>query len=936
VTHSEVLEETSVEKPNERYRDLLTQYFPSDSWEVNEAQVLKNSDFVLLLKTLERLDDGRRLKLSPCTLVLLHRSNSETNDSAASALILRAPEGAILEFDRPFDWKTGGIGKLESGILRGQVTIESHGELGDEGELFVRTGDVQLNDERIWAPNQVDLQWGEHRVVGRDMTIRFFAKDQSQSHLIRNEVTSRIQSLEMVQVDQLRFMATSPLFPAIGKPSPSQPDPAAPDSTPTSTIDVTCSGRLLIDMLGRIATLEEQVQIVHPLPDGRFDRLDCDVATLHFLRRHHLGPVANSDTSDNSSKLPDFEVIHVTAMGSPAQLDLPSYNMEARGRRLEYHLRDRRLLMTDPQECYARYGPHVIRSPRVDVRYPSIENLLVDAEGPGRYDRTPEKKEDPPMQVRWQGALRVQPDGDRHLLSLIGGARLEAIQLGFLAADELQLWARRTTQDRNSSGEPSGATPATNDQWIPDRMRAAGAVSFDSPRLGGRTELLQIWLGNITEPNSPGAAVGELTLNQPARPAMGKLLGPSGNHFMLQGDQINAQLMSMDQQISLEKATVRGNVQFEETIPANAPQEPFVMKGQTLQLENASRETGVAAIYGSPATVSARGALLEATEIHLDRSSNHIWINVPGSVAVPLPARIAAEFARPRATATVTWQGRMDFDGQTISCFRNIEIRSPAQLVQAQSLQAALTEPLDLANPQIKAKDLALGQLQLAGNVWMENNSFDDTGLASVDRALMRELMIDQVTGKIAGVGPGSVSSVRRGQVPAPGNSPNDQGMTYLQVDFRDGIDGNIKDRELSFVGSVKGIYGPVDAWNHVLDVGAELVPGSPNVRMQCQRLTISQMAPGEIRTTPLEFVATGETTVEGKSFTAKADRISYDQGKDLLVVEGNDRNPAQLWRQATPGGPRQRLEYRTFMFWPQSNRISGQAISGDFFGPAP
>ena len=37
--------------------------------------------------------------------------------------------------------------------------------------------------------------------------------------------------------------------------------------------------------------------------------------------------------------------------------------------------------------------------------------------------------------------------------------------------------------------------------------------------------------------------------------------------------------------------------------------------------------------------------------------------------------------------------------------------------------------------------------------------------------------------------------------------------------------------------------------------------------------------------------------------FTARAARISYDQKKDLLILEGDGRTDAELYRQLTPGG---------------------------------
>ena len=48
----------------------------------------------------------------------------------------------------------------------------------------------------------------------------------------------------------------------------------------------------------------------------------------------------------------------------------------------------------------------------------------------------------------------------------------------------------------------------------------------------------------------------------------------------------------------------------------------------------------------------------------------------------------------------------------------------------------------------------------------------------------------------------------------------------------------------------------------------------------------------------PMELEALSNTLVEGSTFTARAHRLTYAEEKDLLVLEGDGRTDAQLFRQ--------------------------------------
>src|SRR5205823_2221138 len=132
--------------------------------------------------------------------------------------------------------------------------------------------------------------------------------------------------------------------------------------------------------------------------------------------------------------------------------------------------------------------------------------------------------------------------------------------------------------------------------------------------------------------------------------------------------------------------------------------------------------------------------------------------------------------------------------------------------------------------------------------------------------------------------------------------------LNYLNVQFQGALSGNVNNHEITVHDRVRTVYGPVQSWQDQLnpDNADNLGPGG--VRMTCDQLTVRQTNdrptaanPGRH---PMELEAVGSTVVEGESFTALANRLTYAEAKDLLVLEGDGRNDAQLFRQDRPGAP--------------------------------
>jgi len=72
------------------------------------------------------------------------------------------------------------------------------------------------------------------------------------------------------------------------------------------------------------------------------------------------------------------------------------------------------------------------------------------------------------------------------------------------------------------------------------------------------------------------------------------------------------------------------------------------------------------------------------------------------------------------------------------------------------------------------------------------------------------------------------------------------------------------------------------------------------------------------------ELVALGNAVAENVTFRALGNRITFDEAKDLLILEGDGLSDAELWRQLQVGLPASKVAAKKIWYWPKDQRIEG------------
>ena len=959
----------------------LGDIFPAGSWEREDPIMLESRQMRLLFQQYQALPDGR-VNLVPCTLVVLPDRNRVADDgSEGRTLVLRVPQGAVLEFDEPLDLRQGRLARLIGGSLRGPVTIRGTPSApGADDDIEIVTRDVELEEFEVRTAEMVQFRYGRSTGSGRALLARLLPRpggsDQGPS-------IGGIDSIRLDRDVRMRLEGMQGGLLPGPKPPATGADPgSAADAAP---VLVSCRGGLCLNVSANVITCEDQVEVVRTVPGGSTDQLACELLAIVLGRQE---PAAG--TSGGKSELKPVEI---QAKGMPVVARSSGAGLEARAARLGYEIATRRILLDgeEPVSLVARGTEMEARS--IDyVPGPASAPGSLMAVGPG-WLRT-RSAGSPPVQARWQKWLRMRPDGEGHVASIAGDAEVTVETQGRLSGSEMHLWLE-LAKPAGSAATPPATVVADASAAGPDlsgvrptRMLARGMVEVEAEQLAARTDRMEVWFRNqepaIATPlgiaQQPSAGVGA-TASTRTNPTGSMVPNPHAQKSPRAGRMVATAalvrgLVSMaGNRSELEEMSLEGQVHVVEEprdqaaagLREVAAEAGMEIRGDQMQLTRPTRFDARAIVSGRPAEVRGRGLDLQGPLVDFDRGRNRLTVDGAGRLKVPVaagaggfesfgftggmapapatpaPAAVGGPAAAaPPGSLDVNWQGRMDFDGLTARFVDRVVTTSGGTTVRAGSLDVVFNRPIEFSAGQPQpATRPDVARIACGSGVRIESESAAQDGTKSVEQLFVRDLVIDRTTGNVTGTGPGRLASTRFGQPPgmslptgpqtpgvavpaaAPAAAAQPDELTYLGVDFQRGMRGNINRRVMEFHQRVEAIWGPVTKWGDTLDPRAPTGLPPRVVTISSDVLGVGQAppVPGQKRGS-IEMAAGGNVLVEGESFTARSARLTWSEAKDLLVFEGDGRSDAQLYRQTKVGAATSSASAGKILYWRAINRV--------------
>lgn len=907
----------------------LQALFPPGSWELNRPKVLDTDRAVLLLRDLRELDPYR-IELKPCTLILF--SGGGEDRQGARPVILQAAQGAVLTFAEPINLARGQIGHLDRGSLPGEVTIRSPESRPGAGDQFeVVTHNVQLARDQIKAPQPLRFRYGPSYGSGRDLIIYLTTPagmNLTESGSPRKNRVPLVSAAELVHVDRIRLQLDNPR--ELASTAQAKAEPPAESPAPSLQVEITCQGPFKFDFAGKVATFHDHVDVLRVPAGGPLDQLNCQQLSIYFAtssdRPKSGGKPAGSATPD----LQGLQVERIQARGAPAVLQAPSYAATLRAELFEYNFLTRQVRIEDGQKLLLRYQQYDVEARQLEYQFAAGGGLgRLQARGPGHaYGTLPGQADRPEaagqtLEVAWNDRVMLQPHQGDHALSVLGGGTLRMHGEGEFAARDLHLWI-------NESPDPEAPRGQPRFRYRPLRMLAEGDVRVDSWQLAGTTQRAEVWIRHEDAPEAAAATAGPKQSQDPAQRRR------SNQKFELAADHLQTQLVRRGQETIVEHLVLDGQVRLREVRTEKAGDVPLAIVGDLVQVDHANTTSARVHVKGRPSEVSARGLTVAGDTIQLSRGENRIWIDSPGKMLLPVSAQRRGAGPGPAADSaaspplSVAWGGRLDFDGRTARFLRDVHVSGVQRsqqgevfdlLVMGHELAVTLNQKADLSSDK-PPQNLDVQELAFVGGVYLQNTGRLAGSQTSYDQLQVRDLTIDQSTGRLHAYGPGWGSSVRYDQGlaeknlnPASPDEASEPRLVYLRVDYEDEAVGNVLARELEFRGRVRTLYGPVEAWDKTLDPNPAEGVGRGQYLLTSDQLAIADAAARvNGQEAGLELTALGNASIEGQAFSARAWRVAYAKAKELVILEGDGRADAELWRKGstTPDAAAQQIRFWT------------------------
>ena len=927
--------------------------------------IIESDDFKLLLQSYENLDGGR-VKIEPCVLVYTPGSSKDDAESKAP-IVLYAPAGAVMVFDHPINLRSGDmVGHPTSGRLLGEISITSPGDLeGPEDDLMIVTRDIQLTPDRISTPNAVRFRYGASYGRGKNLVIRLLQNEERPGSTSEPPDIQGIESFELVELDRLHLEQPK-RGESTGRP---EGETRSSELDTERPLEITCEGPFRFDLVRQYAKFEERVDVFQLNPEGEADQLNCEVLTLYFSRsRDKLMSLDGSEESKHGLAMDesDLQLREIEATGNPVFVRAFSRDAEARGERLSYDIQEQRVVLEGSDRVSLRDGPNKIVARSIHYKSKGKGRLgEIFSLGPGEIQGEMPNRPGQEFSAQWGDRLQLEPFEDQHLATISGGVRLRYVGVGMLEADRIDFWL---------SELPAGPNREKL-EVIPDRMRVQDQVKIDSREMFGNVNLLKIWF-DVVDENSPVQAVadvpaeaGPTATSKPTGKPTGKSLAdtpgrrdsdkPVERRFYVRGDVAQASVLIQNRKPSLTKLMLEGSVQLDEIPLVQSNEKPMHLEGDRVVVSDAHDKTQTEiSVIGRLARFRGRGMALSGTNVNVDAKTNRLWIDGSGEMVLPVDRGIEGEPLPTPDVLTLTWQKEMNFDGRRAQFEERVLAQTQGRRLQTETLEVEFNRRVvfhDLqskSHPEIDVEKLACRDgVSLIGRTYedfMQRSAVGDathfTGTSgstrlpphlepSWEQFHARELTINRRTGDIAARGPGQVTTIRR----APENPIDDPlgqarrssvshaseaRLSYLHVQFRKMMTGNIERREATFHEVTHCIYDEVDSWQPEIDINDPDSLGKRGMALKAARLTVAQ-APGlEPSTRSIELEANENVIVENSTYTAWGNRITYSEIKDWLILEGNGYAPAELTFEEYVGASARSFSARKIHFRPKTKEV--------------
>ncbi len=896
----------------------------------------------------------------PVNKIHNHLSVADPTQKKPSPIVLRAVEGARLKFSKPLTARANQDDiEMESAQLDGQVTVFRPANVAnDEDELRVVTRNIQVTHSQVFTLSDVHFSFGPHHGSGRNLSIKLAHKPAEDSPA---KSFSSIEGVEQMELAYVSELVLQPVDSNAFSPSEvkrdgdanmasNQPLTLSNQKTP---LRLSCDGPFVFRMGEKKAWFRDNV-VVTQLDQFR-DNLRCESLQIDFQkdasettsvknliaigsREKPATIVSNAQQTMIVGEELDFDVPNsiIKATGSgPVTIQNPKFAFEAPS--LEYRLTENGklgpLVAAGPgvlkgvsDDSNRRFQVHWQRQLTTNDYDAERVEINIDGDAAVNFDALNQIAADNIRFLVWQlpaADSTTENPKWQYLpsqLKTIDDVRIQTEKLNGAAKTFVANWPRPTV-------EQLGTLPHTV-SYRPVPQRLNNPYSREEPLEEVRDLPTFDVAGNVIKSRVMSFSGDEVIAN-------------------VDGDMDNLQIRDL---------VVNGSLKLESN---TTDRRPFAISGASMKLVPQAEDLYRVTITGNnerPAKFKTNGFDLVGTNLQLDQSANTIWVQGAGNLTIDgqkqnLQRNQDKQKLSGLEKAKVSWGGGMVFDGSKIYFENAIELfanRRPnaegqrsTTKTNSEALTIELTESIrfekladsgsesesqDRNEPQIhrmvfvnhvdqnqRAFQLASHQQDDLGSnkiIGVQNATFDANGnVVALQKLFVPMATVDAVSGDIATSGPGTALTYQysKGGNQITGfsrNNPADNSkapsLSCVHVKFDGQLVGNSEKGTMEISRNTRSAWANVDRIDQTLDPDRpDQLPLGAAV-LKSDRLKFAQWTPRNSEPR-LEMEAEGNTSIRSQLFEAVADRLTYADDTDMLVLEGNAPAFAKLTYRKTP-----------------------------------
>lgn len=453
----------------------------------------------------------------------------------------------------------------------------------------------------------------------------------------------------------------------------------------------------------------------------------------------------------------------------------------------------------------------------------------------------------------------------------------------------------------------------------------------------------------------------------------------SKSTYTVRADKVDVSAAVVGQETVVDQIILTKNVNLDERTSA-ADTEPIHVSGQTVRITNPDSTQLVVNIFGDAnvsgghAVFRGRGVILMGANINVDRSRNLFWVDGQGELRISQQATASAgsgktdgSFGKLFSSAKtgsanqsiiIDWAGSMEFNGKTLLFLKDVDVNySMMAINKSEQVEVHLKKPFYFFEKD-DSVEIEPERVVIRGNIDLERDDFDETTgtQRSHDRIRLTSVEIFPQTGVFKGMGPGYVSSIfpysgdgadgllsgggaTTTTVSNAGTSSDSglfgKGLKFMQCNFNGSVEGNYETGQVAFHDRVVTMLCPARSFRDSINTNNTRSIVENGMLLECNKLEINQFQAGGASKT-VDLKAEGNTLVEmtydGRYYIANADKIKFEQAKNLITFEGSRNAEVVLYEAANLNAPTQECAAGTLIkLNPVTKEVSYDGFRGNF-----